>query len=97
MILLVFKQDPKHCLDMCEEIMQRYGAEVLFRQFNALYIHNSPIAPCSLLDMEGFINIFKYMNSVCAAVFDLEDMYKTVDYNDFINAVVTEIRNRIAV
>ena len=76
---------------------QWYGAEVLFRQFNALYLHNGPNAPCSLLDMEGFVNMFKYTNSVCAVVFDLEDMYATVEYTVFINAVVTEIRNRIAV
>ena len=93
----MFKQDPKHCLDMCEEIMQRYGAEVLFRQLNALYIHNGPNAPCSLLDMEGFVNVFKYTNSVCAVVFNLEGTYETVEYTVFINAVVMEIRNRIAV
>ena len=47
--------------------------------------------------MEGFVNVFKYTDSVCALVFDLEDIYETVNYNAFINTVVTEIRNRIAV
>ena len=46
--------------------------------------------------MEENVSVFKYTNSVCAAVFDLEDMYETTDYDVFINAIVMEIRNRIA-
>ena len=94
---MVSVQDPKRCLDIIEEIMQRYGAMILFRQFNALYVRAGRNAPCVLLDMEGFVNVFKYMGSVCAAVFDLEDMCEAIDYNVFINAIVMEIRNRIAV
>ena len=82
---------------MIEEIMQRYGLIILSRQFNSLYVRDGPNAPCALLDMEGNVNVFKYTNSVCAAVFDLEDMYETTDYNVFLNAIVMEIRNRIAV
>ena len=82
---------------MIEEIMQRYGAMILFKQFNSLYVRDGPNAPCALLDMEGNVNVFKYTNSVCAAVFDLKDMYETTDYDVFVNAIVMEIRNRIVV
>ena len=82
---------------MIEEIMQRYGAMILFKQFNSLYVRDGPNAPCALLDMEGNVNVFKSTNSVCATVFDLEDMCEAMDYTVFINAIVMEIRNRIAV
>ena len=92
-----FVQDPKQCLDMIEEIMQRYGLMILSRHFNSLYVRDGPTAPCALLEMEGNVNVFKYTNSVCAAVFDLEDFDETTDYDVFVNAIVMEIRNRIAV
>ena len=65
----------------------------MFRQFNTLYVRDGPNALCALLDRDGFENVFKYMNLVCAAVFDLE----AVEYTVFVNAIVMEIRNRIAV
>ena len=82
---------------MIEEIIQRYGLMILSRQFNSLYVRDGPNAPCALRDMEGNVNVFKYTGSVCAAVFDLEDFDETTDYDMFVNAIVMEIRNRIAV
>ena len=82
---------------MIEEIIQRYGLMILSRQFNSLYVRDGPNAPCALRDMEGNVNVFKYTASVCAAVFDLEDFDETTDYDMFVNAIVMEIRNRIAV
>ena len=41
--------------------------------------------------------LFKYTNSVCALVFNLEDdVDETENHSAFINAVVMEMRNRIA-
>ena len=49
--------------------------------------------------MDGFVNVFKYTNKVCALVFNLEDIYDPEDYSGFVNAIVivTQIRNSIAV
>ena len=82
---------------MCEEIALQYGVVVVLKQFNYILLEPGTNVSPSLKEMEGFVNVFKYTNSVCALVFNLEDdVDETENHIAFINAVVIEMRNRIA-
>ena len=82
---------------MCEEIALQYGVVVVLKQFNYIFLEPGENVSLTLKDMEGFVNVLKYTNSVCALVFNLEDdVDETENHSVFINAVVMEMRNRIA-
>ena len=86
----------QRCLDLCEEFAKQFGVDVLFKQFNAIFLEPGENVILSLKRMDGFVNAFKYTNTVCALVFNLEYIYDPEDYSGFVNAIVTQIRNSIA-
>ena len=92
-----FVQEPQRCLDLCEKIARQYhGVDILFKQFNAIYfIPGRNVSP-TLKEMEGFVNVFKYTDSVCALIFDLEDENETEDHHRFITSIIIGMRKRIA-
>ena len=95
-LLSLSLQEPQRCLDLCEKFAKQYGVDVLFKQFNAIFLEPGKNVIPSLKRMDGFVNAFKYTNTVCALVFNLEYIYDPEDYSGFVNAIVTQIRNSIA-